>query len=46
MEYEDAVDDWYDESIIWYYSRQRAKNFFSKRPHKGRQRLVNRRPAG
>ena len=20
---EDAVDDWYDESIIWYYARSR-----------------------
>lgn len=30
MDWEDAVDDWYDESIIWYYSRQRAKIFFFK----------------
>ena len=44
-DWEDYVDDWYDEDIIWCYARLRAKNFFSKRPYKGL-RLVRHRPQG
>lgn len=25
-DWEDAVDDWYDESIIWYYARSKVSS--------------------
>jgi len=31
MDFDDAVDDWYDESIIWYYSRAKRRLVKRKR---------------